>query len=112
MRAVTVPDEVREAAAAISMALPGSPVRRALDLIRVARILAVLEHETDVMADHLATAVRLCLGMNLAPQAEQPQPAEAPETAEADDQADRSRRQARTSRTPRCHNPTCRKKTC
>jgi magnesium chelatase subunit D len=87
MRAVTVSDEVREAAAAISMALPGSPVRRALDLIRVARILAVLEHETDVKADHLATAVRLCLGMNLAPQSEQPQPAEAPETAEADDQS-------------------------
>jgi magnesium chelatase subunit D len=87
MRSVTVPDEVREAAAAISLALPGSPVRRALDLIRVARILAVLEHKTDVKADHLATAVRLCLGMNLAPQSEQPQPAETPETAEADDQS-------------------------
>ncbi|MBU2487019.1 MAG: magnesium chelatase ATPase subunit D [Alphaproteobacteria bacterium] len=86
MRAVAVPEEVREAAAAISLALPGSPVRRALDLIRVARILAVLESSTDVKPDHLATAVRLCLGMNLAQQSEQPQPADTPESADGDDQ--------------------------
>jgi magnesium chelatase subunit D len=87
MRVVSVPDEVREAAAAISLALPGSPIRRALDLIRVARILAVLEHGADVKPDHLATAVRLCLGMNLAPHSDQPQPAEASESAEGDDQS-------------------------
>jgi magnesium chelatase subunit D len=93
------------------MALPGSPVRRALDLIRVARILAVLEHETDVKADHLATAVRLCLGMNLAPQSEQPQPAETPETAEADDQPSEPPAGEDQPETE-VHNPTCRKKTC
>lgn len=85
MRAVTVSDEAREAAAAISLALPGSPVRRALDLIRVARILAVLEHGAEVKPDHLATAVRLCLGMNLDPHSEQSHISEAPETSEGDE---------------------------
>ncbi|WP_394690200.1 magnesium chelatase ATPase subunit D [Hoeflea sp.] len=60
-----VDDGLREAAAAISLALPGSPLRRGLDLLRVARILASLEHSETVDAEHLAVAVRLCLGLSL-----------------------------------------------
>ncbi|MCC0034178.1 MAG: magnesium chelatase ATPase subunit D [Hoeflea sp.] len=86
MKAVTVPDEVRGAAAAISLALPESSVRRALDLIRVARLLAVLGQVTQVSPEHLAVAARLCLGINLDPQSEQPQ---LPEVSESDDGEDR-----------------------
>jgi magnesium chelatase subunit D len=60
-----IDDGLREAAAAISLALPASPLRRGLDLLRVARILASLEHSEKVDAEHLAVAVRLCLGLSL-----------------------------------------------
>lgn len=78
-----VPDEIRSAAAAISMALPGSPLRKGLDLIRVARILAALDDKTTVDSEHLAVAVRLCLGLSLNPQSEVE---EAPGRADQDDQ--------------------------
>ena len=60
-----VGSDILQAAAAISLALPASPIRRALDLIRVARILAALDRKGAVDAEHLATAVRLCLGLTL-----------------------------------------------
>ncbi|WP_035527961.1 VWA domain-containing protein, partial [Hoeflea sp. BAL378] len=86
---ITVGDALREAAAAISLALPASPIRRALDLIRVARILAMLEGRASAEGEHLATAVRLCLGMSLnaAEQAEaDDQPAQPEEAEDRDDQ--------------------------
>jgi magnesium chelatase subunit D len=69
--APAISDDVREAAAAISLALRARPLRRSLDLLRVARILAAFERSPSVDGDHLATAVRLCLGMTVNTQ-EQP----------------------------------------
>lgn len=63
--AAQIDDGLREAAAAISLALPASPLRRGLDLLRVARVLASLEHSETVDGEHLAVAVRLCLGLSL-----------------------------------------------
>ena len=88
MGGIHVGDGLLEASAAISMALPGSPIRRALDLIRVARILAMLERKDSVDGEHLATAVRLCLGITLNT-SEQPSSEEQP--AEADQAQDQAR---------------------
>jgi magnesium chelatase subunit D len=82
-----IDDGLREAAAAISLALPAGPMRRGLDLLRVSRILAALEGATAVDVEHLAIAVRLCLGMAMKPadQAEQePEPQPEHQTQPAD----------------------------
>ncbi|OCW58506.1 hypothetical protein AWJ14_18605 [Hoeflea olei] len=79
---ITVPDGLLEAAGAISLALPAAPLRRSLDLIRVGRILALLDGKGEVEGDHLATAVRLCLGMTLNA-SEQPETDERPPEPEA-----------------------------
>ncbi|MBC7283850.1 VWA domain-containing protein [Hoeflea sp.] len=89
MGGIPVGDGLLEAAAAISMALPGSPIRRALDLIRVARILAMIERKDQVDGEHLATAVRLCLGitLNASEQTEaEERPAEADQRQDSEDQ--------------------------
>ena len=86
---VRVGDALIEAAAAISLALPASPIRRALDLVRVARILAMLDGRDSVDGEHLTTAVRLCLGMSLnaAEQAQaEDQPAGQDQAQDLDDQ--------------------------
>lgn len=83
--AAQIDDGLREAAAAISLALPASPLRRGLDLLRVARILASLEHSETVDAEHLAVAVRLCLGLSLNAN-EQSQP-EQQQQEQAEDEA-------------------------
>jgi len=89
MGALAVSDALLEAAGAISLALPGSPIRRALDLVRVARILATLERKDSVDGEHLATAVRLCLGITLNASeqaAPEDQPAEVDQSQGMDDQ--------------------------
>ncbi|WP_420408730.1 magnesium chelatase ATPase subunit D [Hoeflea sp.] len=86
-----IADDLREAAAAISLALPARPLRRSLDLLRVARILAAFEGQPAVDGDHLATAVRLCLGLTLNA-AEQPES----DAEEADPEPDDAERQADT----------------
>jgi magnesium chelatase subunit D len=78
-RVPAIGDDVCEAAATISMALPGRPLRRSLDLLRVARILAAFEHRPTVDGDHLATAVRLCLGMTLNTEAQADESADQPD---------------------------------
>ena len=87
MGGILVNDGLLEAAAAISMALTGSPIRRALDLIRVARILALLERKDQADGEHLATAVRLCLGITLTASG-QPAENQPAESDQAPDQAE------------------------
>ncbi|MDP2121075.1 MAG: VWA domain-containing protein [Hoeflea sp.] len=88
MGGIPVADGLLEAAAAISLALPGGPIRRALDLVRTARILAMIERRDEVDGEHLATAVRLCLGMtlNASEQPAESQPTEADQPEDRDDQ--------------------------
>ncbi|WP_422373131.1 magnesium chelatase ATPase subunit D [Hoeflea sp.] len=83
--APAISDDVREAAAAISLALPGRPLRRSLDLLRVARILAAFEKSPDVDGAHLATAVRLCLGMTLNTEAQPYEDSAQPDPGTADE---------------------------
>lgn len=83
--APAIGDDVREAAATISLALPASPLRRSLDLLRVARILAAFERSESVDGAHLATAVRLCLGMTLNTEAQPEEGAEQPDPGTADE---------------------------
>jgi len=91
MGGIHMGDGLLEASAAISMTLPGSPIRRALDLVRVARILAMLERKDSVDGEYLATAVRLCLGITLNT-SEQPTPEDQP--AEADQAQNQEQDQA------------------
>ncbi|MEQ8479661.1 MAG: VWA domain-containing protein [Hoeflea sp.] len=83
--APAIGDDVREAAATISLALPASPLRRSLDLLRVARILAAIERSESVDGSHLAAAVRLCLGMMLNTEAQPDEGAEQPDPGPADE---------------------------
>ncbi len=60
--AVLMLDDSLTVVAELTGSLPGSPLRRALDLARVARIVAAIEGEACVVPAHLALAIRLCLG--------------------------------------------------